>query len=192
MSSLNSPAASVRTGAQATVTAVENENLTQYRVIQFATHGLLAGEIQTGNGVLDEPALVLTPPATPQPKDDGLLRASEISYRFRLNADWVILSACNTASGSSLGGEALSGLASAFFYAGARALLVSHWPVRSDAAILLTTRAFSELASEPHLARAEAFRRSMAALIDDPSGSFAHPSIWGPFAVIGDGGPVSP
>ena len=81
-----------------------------------------------------------TPPASATTEDDGLLTASEVTT-LALDADWVILSACNTAS-SDGGGEALSGLARAFFYAGARALLVSHWAVASDAATRITTDAF--------------------------------------------------
>ena len=97
-----------------------------------------------------EPGLILTPPAkgTSDAKalerDDGFLTASEIAT-LKLDADWVILSACNTAGASGETAEALSGMARAFFYAGARALLVSHWEVGSDAAVKLTTRAFAEL-----------------------------------------------
>ena len=113
--------------------------LSRYRVLHFATHGLVSGELKG----LAEPALVLTPPERATPEDDGLLTASEVA-ELRLDADWVILSACNTAAGAGAdygGDEALSGLARSFFFAGARSLLVSHWPVRSDAAVELTTRA---------------------------------------------------
>ncbi len=82
----------------------------------FATHGLVAGQIRGAA----EPALVLTPPAVASAADDGLLTASEIARFLKLDADWVILSACNTAAGDSPGAEGLSGLAKAFFYAGAR------------------------------------------------------------------------
>ena len=109
---------------------------------------------------LAEPALVLTPPDVPTEADDGLLTASEIAT-LKLNADWVVLSACNTAAGGGEGAEALSGLARAFFYAGARALLVSHWAVYSRAATELTTKTFATLAATPNLGRAEAFRRAM-------------------------------
>ena len=68
---------------------------------------------------------------------------------MKLNADWVVLSACNTAAGGGEGAEALSGLARAFFYAGARALLVSHWAVYSTAATELTTKTFATLAANP-------------------------------------------
>ena len=78
-----------------------------------------------------EPGLILTPPAEASEEDDGYLSASEIAG-LKLDADWVILSACNTAAGGAQGAEALSGLARAFFYAQARALLVSHWEVNSE------------------------------------------------------------
>src|SRR5690606_35838135 len=118
------------------------------------THGLVSGELEG----LTEPAIVLTQPEVASATDDGLLLASEVTT-LRLDADWVILSACNTAS-SDGGGEALSGLARAFFYAGARALMVSHWPVNSDSAVRLASGAVSALAEDPAIGRAEALRRA--------------------------------
>jgi CHAT domain-containing protein len=101
----------------------------------------------------------------------------------------VILSACNTAGGDRPGAQGLSGLAKAFFYAGARALLVSHWPVESSSATALTTRMFEERANDPSIGRAEALRRSMLALAaDDTRPHYAHPAFWAPFVVIGEGG----
>jgi len=159
-------------------------DLKRYRIVHFATHGLVAGDLEG----LAEPALVLSPPDTATSEDDGLLMASEIAT-LKLDADWVILSACNTASGTAGDGEALSGLARAFFYAGARSLLVSHWPVRSDAAVRLTTAALAEIQKSPRLARSEALRRAMLALIADASDpTFAHPQVWAPFTVVGEGG----
>ena len=114
--------------------------------------------------------------------------ASEITT-LKLNADWVVMSACNTAGGDKLGAEPLSGLASAFFYAGARALLVSHWPVDSYAATMLTSRTFAEMRKDTGIGRAEAFRRAMLALMDDPKRPWAaHPSVWAPFIVVGERG----
>jgi CHAT domain-containing protein/tetratricopeptide (TPR) repeat protein len=161
--------------------------LAEYRVIHFATHGLIAGDIETIAKRQGEPALVLTPPQTPNnPDDDGLLTASEVA-QLNLNADWVILSACNTAAAESSGAEALSGLARAFFYAGARALLVSHWPVYSDAAVRLVNDTFAQL-RENNVGRAEALRRAMAAFIEDTTApDNAHPSVWAPFVVVGEG-----
>ena len=104
-----------------------------------------------------------------------------------LDADWVILSACNTAGGGAEGGEALSGLARAFFYAGARALLVSHWAVDSAATVRLVTRAFAELQADQRIGRAEAMRRSVVALINSGEPLAAHPMFWAPFVVVGEG-----
>ena len=116
-----------------------------------ATHGLVGGEIAS----LAEPALALTIPKEPTELDNGLLTTSEVA-QLKLNADWVILSACNTAAGDKPGAEALSGLARAFFYARARALLVSHWQVDSDSAVRLTTSTFDALKKDPAIGRAEA------------------------------------
>ncbi len=141
--------------ARATETVVKTLPLNQSKVLAFATHGLVSGEL-TG---LSEPALVLTPPGRGTEEDDVLLTASEIA-QLKLDADWVILSACNTASGDKPGAEGLSG----FFYAGARALLVSHWLVESTAATQLTTTMFDELKASPKIGRSEALRRSMMKL----------------------------
>ncbi len=165
--------------------------LANTRILHFATHGLLASEARFLRNSAAEPGLILTPPAKATPRDDGFLSASEIST-LKLDADWVILSACNTAGGNgadaaSGAGEALSGLSRAFFYAGARALLVSHWYVNSNAAVSLTTGAVSAMRNNPAIGRAEALRRSMRALINK-GGIFAHPSYWAPFEVVGEGG----
>jgi CHAT domain-containing protein len=178
---LGAPADAVYLREAAAETRVKTAPLSQYRVIQFATHGLVAGDLSG----LAEPALVLTPPDTPTEVDDGLLTASEIAA-LKLNADWVVLSACNTAAGGGEGAEALSGLARAFFYAGARALLVSHWAVYSTAATELTTRTFATLAAKPGIGRSEAFRRSMLGLIAEGK----PPAYWAPFVVVGEGGGV--
>jgi len=82
----------------------------------------------------------------------------------------------------------LSGLARAFIYAQARALLVSHWEVYSDATVKLITAAVREMARDPKVGRAEALRRSMLALIENGNPSEAHPAYWAPFVVVGEGG----
>ena len=146
-----------------------------------ATHGILAGEL-TGT---HEPGLILTPPETASEADDGYLSASEIAT-LKLDADWVVLSACNTAAGGATNAEALSGLGRAFIYAGARSLLVSHWAVDSDATVKLITGAVSET-RDPKVGRSEAMRRSMLALIDKGSNEEAHPAYWAPFVVVGEG-----
>jgi len=158
-------------------------------VIAFATHGLVAGDFAG----LAEPALVLTPPMKPTPTDDGLLTASEVAG-LDLDADWVILSACNTAAGDRPGAEGLSGLARAFFHAGSRALLVSHWSVPSEAATALTVFSAQALAADPGIGRAEALRRAMLRGMngEHPDGRSlprqAHPIFWAPFVNVGEGG----
>jgi CHAT domain-containing protein/tetratricopeptide (TPR) repeat protein len=177
-------------GGRATVSQIKalskTGELAKARIIHFATHGLIAGETAMFAKARAEPALVLTPPATASEDDNGLLTASEVA-QLNLNAEWVVMSACNTAAGSSYGAEALSGLARAFFYAGARALLVSHWAVDSQAAVAITTGAMNELAANPKVGRAEALRRAEAALITS-GGRNAHPSVWAPFVLVGNGG----
>ena len=181
--SVGAPATDLYLREMASETNVKMVSLADYKVVYFATHGLVAGEVKG----LAEPSLVLTIPKRPSDLDDGLLTAGEIA-ELKLNADWVVLSACNTIAGEKPGAEALSGLARAFFYAGARALLVSHWKVASDAATRLTTSAFNELASDPKIGRAEALRRSMLRYMNDKSAAQnAYPAFWGPFALIGEG-----
>lgn len=161
--------------------------LGQYRVISFATHGLVAGEAGSS-----EPALILTPPETGTLEDDGLLTASEIAA-FDLNADWVILSACNTAAGSGRDGESLSGLARGFFYAGAKSVLVSNWPVNTHAATRLTTTTFAAMERDPELGRAKALQYAMLNVLEDPSSTLRQlePFYWAPFSIAGEGGPIT-
>ena len=168
-----------------TETRVRTMDLSGYRILAFATHGLVSGELKG----LAEPALVFTPPETGTEDDDGLLTASEIAT-LELDADWVILSACNTAAADGTpGAEGLSGMAKAFFYAGARALLVSHWAVNSEAAVAITTGMLDAMANDTSIGRAEALRRSMLAMMDtEGKDYFAHPMFWAPFVVVGEGG----
>lgn len=175
--------ADIHLGRDASETTLKRASLAQYRIIYFATHGLVAGDIKG----LGEPSLALSIPGQPTELDDGLLTASEVA-QLKLNADWVVLSACNTIAGDKPGAEALSGLARSFFYAGARALLVSHWAVDSEAATRLTISTFDLLKNEPGMGRAEALRRAMLTYLDDPSmPRNAYPAMWAPFALIGEG-----
>ena len=184
------PAKDVFLQAKASEATVRKLDLSQWRVVMFATHGLIPGDL-TG---LDQPALALSSPDVTGEFGTGLLTMERI-MRLKLNADWVVLSACNTAAGEGAGGDAVSGLGRAFFYAGARSLLVSNWPVESTAARLLTTDLFKSQADDPKLSRAEALRLSMIRLIDSPGPSdggqelfsYAHPSFWAPFSLVGDG-----
>jgi CHAT domain-containing protein/tetratricopeptide (TPR) repeat protein len=171
---------------------VKTVDLSDRRVVAFATHGLVPGELDG----LTQPALALSNPQLTGEKDaDGLLAMDEI-LGLKLNADWVVLSACNTASAGGASEEAVSGLGKAFFYAGARALLVSNWPIETVSARLLTTEIFRRQAADPKLARAEALRQAMLHLMDrevglgadgKPGYSYAHPMFWAPFSLVGDG-----
>lgn len=160
--------------------------LDRYRILYFATHGLLPGDLRCQG----EPGLALTPPAqdAAAPASDGLLDASEIAA-LRLDADLVVLSACNTGGGGgdAFGGESLSGMVRAFFQAGSRSLLVSHWQVDSVATVDLMTRLFDDLAAGAD--STEALRRAQLALIAEPR--TAHPLFWGAFSLIG-AGPAQP
>jgi len=176
-------ASDIHLGRDASETTVKRLALADYSIIYFATHGLVAGDVKG----LAEPSLVLSLPKQPSDLDDGLLTSSEVA-QLKLNADWVVLSACNTIAGDKPGAEALSGLARSFFYAGARALLVSHWSVDSEAATRLAISTFDRLKSDPKLGRAEALRQAMLAYLDDASSPRnAYPAFWGPFALIGEG-----
>ncbi len=180
-------------GAAANEQTVKRLDLAKYRVIAFATHGLVPGDIDG----LTQPALALTAPEVAKIEGDGLLAMEEI-LALRLDADWVVLSACNTANGAGTGAEAISGLGRAFFYAGARALLVTHWPVETTSARALATELFRRQAVDPTLTRAKALQQTMNAVIDDGGlidpvtrkviFSYAHPIFWAPFALVGDGG----
>lgn len=173
---------SVREQSFASESRLKSENLSDYRVLYFATHGLVAGDMVTADQELAEPALALTAGQG----EDGLLTASEIAS-LRLNADWVVLSACNTAVGDEPGAEALSGLAEAFTYAGARALMVSHWPVESRSAVALMTDLFARRAADPSLSAAKAQQQAILAMIDSPQRSeWSHPAYWAPFILVGN------
>jgi CHAT domain-containing protein/tetratricopeptide (TPR) repeat protein len=189
-SALKAPAKDVLLGAAATETAVRGDpNLARARIVAFATHGILPREVSG----IEEPGLVFTPPATASASDDGLLAASEVS-RLTMSADWVLLSACNTASSDGTpGADSLSSLARSFLYAGAAALLASHWRVSDEATAALTVETLSGR-SEGGLTRAEALQRAMRAVrtgkradgtaVKGWDESWAHPAAWGAFAVI--------
>jgi CHAT domain-containing protein len=186
------PAKALHLGKEANERNVKSLDLTKYKVVVFATHGLVPGEL---NG-LHQPALAMTAPDVGRHDGDGLLTMEEI-LALKLDADWVVLSACNTGAGAGAGAEAASGLGRAFFYAGTRAILVTNWSVHSASARELVTDLFRRQAADAKLSRGEALRRAMIELLDkgsftDEQGkalfAYAHPLFWAPYTIIGDGG----
>lgn len=174
---------------QASVRQVTSMDLSDRKVIMFSTHGLVPGEL---NG-LTQPALAMSSPEVTGDQDDGLLTMDKV-IALRLDADWVVLSACNTAAGEGSGSEAVSGLGRAFFFAGAKALLVSNWPVDSVASRQLMTDLFKRQQQNQGLAKSEALRQAMLNQVDQGGMkegntmkySYAHPLFWAPFVVVGD------
>jgi CHAT domain-containing protein len=186
------PAKALLLGVKANEETIKTTDLSHYKIIVFATHGLATGEL---NG-LTQPALALTAPDVAGIKGDGLLTMEEI-IALKLDADWVVLSACNTGAASGAGAEAASGLGQAFFYAGARALLVTNWSVDSQSAREITSELFRLQKANPQLSRSAALRQSMLVLLDskgftDKNGkmlfAYGHPLFWAPYSIIGDGG----
>ena len=149
------------------------------QVVVFATHGLLAGDLPN----LNQPALAMA--STANPADSPLLTLEDV-LGLKLNADWVVLSACNTAGADGRAEEALSGLARGFFFAGSRSLLVTHWSVESESAMLLTTHTFAAYKKDPQMRRAEALKKAMVETMKLPQ--YAHPAYWAPYALVGEGG----
>jgi CHAT domain-containing protein len=187
-----SPAQDVYLGPRASEKQVKSMELSDRRVVAFASHALVPYDLDG----LDQPAIALSAPSVTGEEGDGLLTMAEI-LDLKLNADWVVLSACNTGAADGAGAEAVSGLGRAFFYAGTRALLVSMWPVETTSAKKLTTSLFRHLKDNPALTKAQAHQRAMLELIKGPGmldedgrtiASYAHPFFWAPFIVVGDNG----
>ncbi len=178
-------------GKRASEQQVKSMDLSDRKVVSFATHALVPGDLDG----LDQPALELSAPSIVGDQEDGLLTTEEI-FRLKLNADWMVLSACNTGAAEGKGSEAVSGLGRAFFYAGTRAILVSMWPVETTSARKLTTGLFRYQQEDPTLSRSRALQKSVLALIDGPglkdqasgkvAASYAHPLFWAPFIIVGE------
>ena len=173
-------------GAAATRASVlqasQSGALLNKRVLAFATHGLMAGDLPQ----LTQPALALAATGHEDQQPLGALLTLEDVLTLKLNADWVVLSACNSAAEDGRGDEVMSGLARGFFYAGSRALLVTHWAVESESARLLTTETFRHYAAHPEAPKAESLRQAMLAVMAMPQ--YRHPAFWAPYALVGDGG----
>ena len=174
-------------GAAFTAPRVLQEDLRPYRVLHFATHALLPSDLRCQT----EPAIVTSNPAGAKNAAGALLTASDV-MGMRLDADAVILSACNSAGpdGTSAG-ESLSGLARAFFYAGARALMVTHWSVNDQATALLVAGTLQRLRAGNPQGLAGALRGAQLSMLDDAGRGLpaviAHPFFWAPFALVGEG-----
>ena len=170
-------------GRKATEAALRARKLADYRILYFATHGLLPSEIRCQA----QPGVVLTPPSEPAKSRnfDGLFDATEIA-ELSIPAKLVVLSACNTAaSGKANGGDSLSGLAASFFRAGSRSLLVSHWQVPSAATSALMSATFAAMAKSPDMPVDAALRVAQRRMMKEPGA--AHPFFWAAFVVMGDG-----
>ena len=171
------------TGRAYTAAAVRRANLSNYRILHFASHALLPAELKCE----DEPAIVTSVPAAAKDASGALLTASEIAA-LKLDADVVILSACNSGGpGGATGGESLSGLARAFFFAGARSMLVTHWSVNDQTSAFLVADSLRRLTAAPAGGLAEALRQSQLTLMGGTVSATAHPFYWAPFALIGEG-----
>jgi len=163
-------------------------DMSNRKVVMFSTHGLMPGELDG----LSQPALALTNPEVQNLKGDGLLKVDTI-LTMKLDADWVVLSACNTAAGEGEGAEALSGLGRAFFFAGARAILVSSWPVDSEASRKLMTDMFKHYVQDKGISKPRALQLASIRILDEGAPddkeanySYAHPLFWGPFTMVGN------
>lgn len=167
-------------GERATRQHVLSHDLSNYRVVAFATHGLLPGEIP---GV-SRPSLAM---AVARDVDESPLLDLDDVLTLKLNADWVVLSACNTA-GAESDGQAMSGLVRGFFFAGGRSVLATHWAVETDSATALVGEVFRSQARNSGQTRAASVREGQLALIQGKigAGKYAHPFYWSPYALFGD------
>ncbi len=175
-------------GPAFTADAVLKARLKDYRILQFATHALLPAELRCQS----EPAIITSAPPNAPSASGALLTASQV-VGLDLDADLVVLSACNSGGpGGTTAGESLSGLARAFFYAGARSLEVTHWSVNDQVAAFLVADTLRRLRENPNLGIAGALRDAQVAMLADAGkglpAEIAHPFFWAPFAVIGEGG----
>jgi CHAT domain-containing protein len=171
-------------GPEASERRFVGDALKPYSLVALATHGFLPGEVRD----VPEPALMLVLDPASKDRFDGILTSREIAG-MQFDADLVILSACNTASADGRPrAETFTGLSQAFFTAGTRTLMVSHWPVMSGAAVQLTVDTVSG-GSKDSLSWSRSLQRAMqsARRAGASSPIESHPSYWGPFVIVGDG-----
>ena len=167
-------------GAQAARSRVLQEDLSRARILVFATHGLLPGEIP---GVRTA-GLAMAYEGRGLP--DSLLTIDDI-IGLRLNADWVVLSACNTGYASGRAGDTMSALARGFFAAGGRTLLSTQWAVESESAKRLTVALFKSYATDTSVSKAQALARAQRDMLAGKEGDlYRHPYFWAPYFLAGD------
>ena len=184
---MGAPATDQLLGPAFTTPRVLGQDLRSYRVLHFATHALLPTDLRCQT----EPAIVTSEPPGAANANAALLTASDVTS-MQLDADVVILSACNSGGpNGATSGESLSGLARAFFYAGARAMLVTHWSINDQATALLIAGTLQRLKAGDAQGLAGAFRQAQQALLADAGrglpAAIAHPFYWAPFALVGEG-----
>ena len=173
-------------GDNFTADAVMKTSLKSYRILHFATHALLPTDLKCQN----EPALITSPPQGAHDASGAMLTASDVAG-LDLDADAVLLSACNTGGpAGAAAGESLTGLARSFFYAGARALLVTHWSVNDRTTAYLVALTLAKDKADPSLGLEGALAAAQRSMLADATGDLAgqaHPFYWAPLALIGEG-----
>lgn len=162
----------IMSGANARESSLRDGSMPQYRVLHFATHGLVSDVQPKRSGLL----------LAPETGEDGLLQMSEI-YGLGLKANLVVLSACQTALGREITGEGLIGLSRAFFYAGARSVVAALWNLNDRFAAEFVERFYREL--NQGVASEEALRRAKVAYVNHAR--YSHPFYWSSLVMLGDG-----
>ncbi len=184
----HAPSSDLVLGADFTKAKLEAMDLTRYRIVHLATHAFLPTELHCRT----EPLIAVSTAPNAASAAESFLGLSDI-LSLKLDADLVLLSACNTAGPAGAGaGDSLSGLARAFFFAGARGLLVTHWSLDDTAGPLLTALAFTPVGGEPDTAAdLRAAKITMIQKVGARPGPgnafFTHPYAWAPFVLVGDG-----
>ncbi|MDQ2944719.1 MAG: CHAT domain-containing protein, partial [Acidobacteriota bacterium] len=165
------------TGLQASKAEVLAPEISQYRIVHFATHGLLDVDHPELSG------LVLSLYNVQREQTDGFLRLNEI-YNLKLPAELVVLSACESGKGKLLKGEGVMGLTRGFLYAGARTLVVSLWSVNDASTAELMARFYEAMMGREHLRPAAALRAAQLSMRAEPK--WSDPYYWAAFTVQGD------
>jgi CHAT domain-containing protein len=151
--------------------------LSQYRIVHFATHGFLNSRHPELSGI------VLSLVDEKGQEQDGFLRAHEV-YALTLPAELVVLSGCRTGLGKDIRGEGLIGLTRAFMHAGAARVLVSLWDVNDEATAELITRFYTRLLGPDKVSPAAALRAAQVSMAQDKR--WSSPYFWAGFTLQGE------